>query len=109
MAGNHAGEQPEVVLDDRFGYRLRGHVDHPQPRLTEQQQEEQGAFLHRLHDGAAGRGGALDADRRDDDDGFVLEVLLDRIPRRAHRQLKVVEGAVAFLVVELTESSARSL
>ena len=56
MAGNHAGEQSEVVLDDRFGHRLRGHVNHAQPWLTEQQQEEKGAFLHRLHNRALERG-----------------------------------------------------
>src|SRR6185312_16415943 len=74
MAGNYAGEQPEVILDDRFGDRLRRHVDHAQPWLAKQQEQEQGAFLHRLHDGAAAGRGAFDADRGDDHDGFVLQV-----------------------------------
>ena len=109
MAGNDAGKQPEVVLDDRFRNRLRRHVDHPQPRLTEQQQEEQGALLHRLSDGAGGRGGALDADRRHDDHRFVRQVLLDRVPRIGHGQLEAVESLVSLFVVQLAESSGWGL
>ena len=109
MAGDDAGKQPEVVLDDRFGNRLRGYVDHLQPRLTQQQQQEQGAFLHRLHDGAARRGGALDADRGDHDNRFVLQILLYRVPRVAHRQLQVVEGPIAVVFAQLTQGSVRCL
>ena len=43
MTGNHSREQTEVVLHDRFGHRLRGHVDHAQSRLTQQQEQEQAA------------------------------------------------------------------
>ena len=39
------GQQGEVVLDDRRVDRHRGHVDHPQPRLAQQQEQEQEPLL----------------------------------------------------------------
>ena len=71
------------MIDSDTG--LRGHVDHAQPRLAEQQQQEKGAFLQRLHDGAAAGRGAFDADRGDDDDRLVLQVEPHRLPDVRHR------------------------
>ena len=45
---DHPREQAKVVLDDEGVDRLRRHVDHPQPRLTQEQQEEEETLLERL-------------------------------------------------------------
>ena len=53
LARDDARQQPEVVLDDALGNRPPRHVDHPQPRVAEQEQQEQHALLERLHRGSA--------------------------------------------------------
>ena len=55
VARDDARQQRQVVLDDRRRDRHRGHVDHPQPRLAQQQQQEQEPLLVGLRQGAAAR------------------------------------------------------
>ena len=53
VARDDPGQQSEVVLDDPRVDRHRGHVDHPQPRLPQQQEQEEEPLLERLGDGRA--------------------------------------------------------
>ena len=80
----------------------RGDVDHPQPRLAEQQEQEEEALLVGLgHAAAAAADRAADRDRRDDHDRLVVEVELHRVPHRLHPVLQPLEPGVASLVVEV--------
>ena len=45
LARDHARQQPEVVVDDALGNRPPRDVDQPQPRLAEQEQQEEEALL----------------------------------------------------------------
>ena len=65
MAGDHSGEQREVVLDDLRGDRQRGDVDHPQPGLAQQHEQEQEPLLERLGHAPARRHGPVEGDRGD--------------------------------------------
>ncbi len=74
VTGDHARQQRQVVLDDLRRDRHRRHVDHAQPGLAQEHQQEQEALLHRLGHAAAGADGAVEADRRNDHDRLVVVV-----------------------------------
>ena len=107
MAGDHPGQQGEVVLDDLRGDRHRGHVDHPQPGLAQQHQQEQEPLLVGLGDAAAGRHGPVEGDRGDDDHRLVVVVEAHRVPDLAHPGLQLVEAAIALVLVELGQHVGR--
>ena len=92
MRGDHARQQVEVVVDDARQDRQGGDVDEPGPRLPEQEQQEEKAFLVGLH-GRAAPVADVDRQGRDDDDRLLVLVQpLDRLPERDEAGLELVEG-----------------
>jgi hypothetical protein len=67
MARDDPRQQREVVLDHRRRDRLGGHVDHPQARLPQQQEQHQEALLERLGERATVLPEPVDRHRRDHD------------------------------------------
>jgi hypothetical protein len=63
----HAGQQVEVVVDDRLGDRLAGDVDQAGARLPQQEQHAEQALLVVVHPGDLGQHVLVDAQARDDD------------------------------------------
>ena len=98
VARDHAGQQGQVVLDDLGRDRHRRHVDHAQPGLTQQHQQEQEPFLHGLRHAAARRRSPVEGDRRDDHDRLVVVVETHRLPDLGHPRLQGVEPPVPFLL-----------
>jgi uncharacterized membrane protein len=107
MTRNDSGKQSEVVLDDRLFDGHRGHVDHPQPRLAQQQEEEEETLFERLSHAAATRNGRPQRDRRHDNDRLVVEVELHRTPHRSHAVLQHPEPGAAGFAVEVGQGRGR--
>ncbi len=103
MAGNDAREEGQVVLHDCRRDRHRRHVDHPQLGLSEQEQQEQEAFLVGLVEAARIRNVRVAGDGGDDHHGLVRVVHPDRLPSLRHPGLQPVEELVALGLVQLTE------
>src|SRR5215472_264021 len=103
MAGYHTGEQREVVLHDLGRDRHGGHIDHAQPGVPQEQQENEEPLLVRLLQGAASLANTVHADRGNDDDGLAFLVPPHDLPDAAHLLLESVEALVAFLVAELCQ------
>ena len=100
VAGDHAGQQRQVVLDDRGGNRCRRDVDHAQARLAEQQEQEEEALLVGLHQTATAVAEAIECHRRDDHHRLVLDVQSHRVPHGRHVALEAIEVRVPLLVGE---------
>ena len=103
MAGDHAREQGQVVLDNGGSDRCRRHVHHAQAWLAQQQQEEEEALFVRLRHAAAALAETIERHRGNDHHGFVLEVQAHGVPHTWHVALEAVEALVALLVVEFGE------
>ena len=101
VARDHARQQPEVVLDDALGHGAAGHVDHLQPRLPEQEQQEQEPLLERLHRRAVLR--LVGRDRRQHDDRLARLVAAHRLPDRHEALLQLREAGAALAVAEIAE------
>ena len=106
MAGDDPGQQREVVLDDVLVDRHRGHVDHPQPRLAQEQQQEEEALLHRLVHRTRGGPEPVDAHRRHDDDRLEGVALAHEPPHLGQPLLQDVEALAPRLLVEVVEPAA---
>ncbi len=76
-----------IVLVDRH----RGHVDHPQPRLAQEQQQEEEALLQRLVHRARGRPEPVERHRRHDDDRLARVALAHESPHLGQLRLQDVE------------------
>ena len=101
MAGDHAGEQRQVVLDDGGRDRCRCDVDHAQSGLAEQQEQEEEPLLVCLRHAPAACAETIERHRGDDHDRLVVEVQAHRIPHRRQVALEAIEDLVPLLVVEV--------
>ena len=84
VAGDHPGEQRQVVLDDRRRDRHRRHVDHAQARFAQQQEQEEEPLLVCLRQAAAAV-----AERSSVTDGMTttdsfVDVQSHRVPHARH-------------------------
>ena len=104
LARDDAGQQGEVVVDDRFGHRAAGDVDHAQARLAQQQEQEQHPLLEGLDDRAGLRG--VGVDRRHDDDRLVRLVGPHPLPDGDQALLQAREAGAALLLAQ-ARSGAR--
>lgn len=108
MTRDHAGQQRQVVLDDLGRDRYRGHVDHPQPRLPQQDQQEQEPFLVGLHHRPGpGRLGPIQRQRRYDDHRLVVVVEPHRLPHPGHPRLQLVEVLVPLVLGQCGQATSR--
>ena len=95
VARDDTGQQRQVVLHDLVTDRHRGDVDHPQPGLAQQEQQEEVALLHRLvHRTRRGRE-SIDAHRRHDDDRLARSVLPPEPPHVGHSLLEDGKAVLA--------------
>ncbi len=101
LPGDDARQQPEVVLDDALGHRAAGHVDHAQPRLAQQEQQEQHALLERLQDGSGLR--RVGRDGRYDDDRLARLVESHRRPQRHEPLLEPGEARAALVLAQVAQ------
>ena len=84
---------------------MRRHVDHAQPGLAQQHQQEQEPLLHGLGHAAARRHGPVEGDRRDDDHRLVVVVEPHRLPDLGHPGLQRVEAPVPLLLDKADSTS----
>ena len=98
MARDDAGQEGQVVLDDRQGRSARGHVDHPQAGLPEQQEEEEEPLLVCLCQGPRALSDAIQGDRWDHNDRLAGLVEAHDLPHVGHPSLQEVETRVTVLL-----------
>ncbi len=92
-------EQREVVLDDRGVDLRRRHIDHVQPRLSEEEKEEQQALFVRLHR-CAPVDDPIERYRGNHDDRLAGEVHPHCPPDRRQPLLQRVEPLLALTLAQ---------
>ncbi len=92
MARWDSGEEVEVVVQDHRMHGLRGHVDHPGPRIPQPDQQEEQALLVEAHAGQLLELALVEGHGRHDDRGMGLLVAHgEGLPDREEAGLELPE------------------
>ena len=66
MLGRNAGEQMQIIVDDRLGDRLTGDIDHTGPRVSQQEQKAQHTLFVMMRAGDLGEDLLIEGQARQD-------------------------------------------
>ena len=103
VAGRHAGQQVQVVLEDHRVHRLRRDVDHVRARVAQPDQQEQQPLLVEAHAGQLAQLLLVERQRGHDDRRAVVRprVAGHGVPHLEHPRLQRLEGGEFLLEREV--------